>query len=83
MSGKLYPEIKEQVIKTNKELPKIFISHGDTDKVLDIKNMLAAHHYLEDLGYDVTFKKYQAAHTITKDNLRDMILWLSDQLQKS
>lgn len=80
LSGELYPEIKSQ-LKKSSNLPHIFISHGTNDKVLGIDNMDAAQEFLITEGYDVTFKKYDAAHTITRQNLTDMVNWLTLQLQ--
>ena len=80
LSGNLYPEFKELAKKSDK-LPAIFISHGEEDAVLDIKNMESAQQFLEQLGYEVNFNKYKAGHTIPKENLRDMIIWLSSELK--
>jgi phospholipase/carboxylesterase len=80
LSGALYPEIKNSLQKSS-TLPKIFMSHGTQDQVLDIQNIESAQQFLRDKGYEVTYKKYDAAHTITRQNLSDMAHWLASQVE--
>jgi len=81
LSGRLYPELKP-MISSNNNLNDLalFVSHGKQDKVLPYSDIVSDVAYLQELGLDPTVKYYDAEHTISQDNFRDMIAWISARL---
>jgi len=81
LSGRLYPELKPKLssIKNFNEL-EIFISHGTQDEVLPYQDIVLDIEYLKGLGLKPMVKYYDAAHTISQDNFRDMVAWISGNL---
>ena len=82
LSGRLYPELKPELssIKNFNGL-ELFISHGTQDKVLPYSDIESDVEYLKGLGLSPTVKYYEAAHTISRDNFRDIVAWLSVNLE--
>lgn len=81
LSGRLYPELKPK-LSTFKDFNSLylFISHGKQDKVLPYSDMVSDVSYLKQLGLTPEVKYYDAAHTISQDNFRDMVNWISSKL---
>jgi predicted esterase len=57
--------------------PRIFISHGRRDPVLPVeacsRRIVRA---LREVGYDVTYREFDGAHTVPEEVARDAALWL-------
>jgi len=62
--------------------PRIFIAHGTRDRVLPIdftsRRMVPR---LRDAGYDVTYREFDAAHTVTNNIAREALEYLT-QIQR-
>ncbi len=81
LSGHLYPEFAEQIPLTQGlNGLSIFISHGRQDKVLAFSKMDKDAAYLKNKGIDVTARFYDSAHNISQENFRDMLAWLTKEL---
>ncbi len=77
LSSRLLPEIKP-IIASNEQLSKLklFISHGTQDPVLKYNNATEAVDFLKSKGLTPEFHTYNAAHTVTQEMLKDLIIWL-------
>lgn len=60
----------------------LFISHGEMDHVLPYEWGVENNKYFQELGANVTFKKYQEGHTVSLQNHDDFRKWLQDSLEK-
>lgn len=80
LSGQVYPEFIDMAHQTNQDLD-IFISHGYKDETLLASDMRQSLGKLTSMGYDPDFHFYDTRHTISDQNLRDMIAWLATQLE--
>lgn len=83
LSGQLYPNFKDQ-IKTGPDFDEleIFITHGLRDKVLPFNDIKKSALYLLNNGANVKTKWYEAGHSVSADNLADLIYWISTQVDK-
>ena len=76
-SGRIIPELKEKMAdKAAIQKLDIFISHGTKDQVLKFDGAKDANKLFEEIGANVTFKSYETAHTISRENLKDFLKWL-------
>ena len=76
-SGRFIPELKEKMEdKESIQKLDIFISHGTKDQVLKFDGAKDANRLFEEIGANVTFKSYETAHTISRENLKDFLDWL-------
>jgi len=50
------------------------------DKVLPYNNIVSDVAYLKELGLNPEVNYYDAAHTISQDNFRDLMSWISSKL---
>ena len=58
--------------------PKIFISHGTTDRVMPIdETSRKIVPRLKTLGYDVTYREYEDRHTVSPPIVREAFEWFS------
>jgi len=57
---------------------KIFISHGTRDVVIPVNYARRARQFLEDVGYQPTYKEYDMHHEISTENIGDLLKWLKD-----
>ena len=81
LSGRLYPELKPELSKINDyNNIQLFISHGQQDQVLPYADIVSDVNYLKELGLNPMVKYYNAQHTISQDNFRDMVDWISSKL---
>ena len=55
---------------------KVFIAHGKTDGIIDIKRGKSAKNKLQKAGFDVRFYTYPEGHTITEELLSEIITWI-------
>lgn len=77
MSGRMLDEVKPQ-LASDEQLKhlNVFISHGSQDQVLPMQQAHAAIQFLKQHHISPEFHSYPAAHSITPENLRDLIQWL-------
>jgi len=58
--------------------PKIFISHGTTDRVMPIdETSRKIVPRLKTLGYDVTYREYEGRHTVSPPIVREAFEWFA------
>ena len=81
MSGVLAPQYLEKraVDERLKDFP-IFVSHGVYDSVLPIQFGREARAQLEKLPVKLDYKEYPIAHNVSEESLRDVVNWLTRQL---
>jgi len=81
LSGRLYPELKTE-LSTKEDLDglDLFISHGKRDQVLPYPDIVSDVAFLKSIGLDPTVKYYDAAHSISQENFRDMLQWIASKL---
>jgi phospholipase/carboxylesterase len=79
LSGRLLEEIKPLINKDQLKTLNVFISHGIQDPVLPIAYADEAASYLNSIGVDVQFKKYNEGHGINPEILTDLVTWLTNQ----
>jgi phospholipase/carboxylesterase len=78
MSGRLLPEIKPLVVSEDRlKKVRIFVSHGKQDPVLKYGYAEDAVTYLESMELQPDFHTYNEVHTINKQMLDDVNLWLN------
>ncbi len=78
LSGRMLEESK-QGMSDQKEAQKtkLFIGHGYSDNIIDIKEAEKANEFLSSKGFkEVTFKKYEMPHSISGTELNDIKTWL-------
>lgn len=83
LSGRLPDNIKTQVSKSAavKQL-NVFISHGTRDQVITIDEARSTRDYLKTLNITPAYKEYDDVHTINRNMLNDLVIWLKQQLHK-
>ena len=57
-----------------------FSSHGIIDPVIPISHTREGIDLLREHGVSVTYKEYDAPHTISPDNFKDLMEWLQNQI---
>lgn len=57
---------------------KMFISHGKEDNVIPYQKAVESMRFLENINIPFQFKLYPVAHTISEQNLIDVVNWLED-----
>ncbi|GAB4175116.1 MAG: phospholipase [Roseiflexaceae bacterium] len=55
---------------------RFLVAHGVQDTVVPIAQGRATQALMVELGVDLTYREYPAAHTITQPELRDLVDWL-------
>ncbi|TGK50384.1 esterase [Leptospira kanakyensis] len=81
LSGRLLEENKE-IVKITDDLlkKKIFISHGNNDRVLSVEYARSVKQYLESIGIRPHYREYPEGHSINREMLKDLIQWLEENL---
>lgn len=81
LSGQLYPEFVSAIgDKSKASQLKVFLSHGREDTVLPFARIEKDVETLKKIGVEVDKHYYNARHTITQQNIRDLQKWLSTNL---
>jgi phospholipase/carboxylesterase len=75
LSGFFNPNLVKETTEHTKDL-KCFSSHGIIDPVIPVEHTRAGIDALREKGLDIEYKEYDAPHTISPDNFRDLINWL-------
>jgi phospholipase/carboxylesterase len=80
LSGYIPQFVKEDyTIKTGEKL-SVFISHGEYDQVLPYQWGKENAEYFTKLGIPVTFKTYQEGHTVSAQNHKEFLTWITHDL---
>lgn len=66
--------------KDSKAALNCFSSHGIIDPVIPISHTREGIDLLREHGVSVTYKEYDAPHTISPDNFKDLMEWLQNQI---
>lgn len=78
LSGRMLEETK-QGLTDQKEAQKLklFIGHGYSDNIIDIKEAEKANEFLTSKGFkEISFKRYEMPHSISGGELNDIKTWL-------
>jgi phospholipase/carboxylesterase len=77
IGGRILEEIKPK-FKDKEQLKglQIFVGHGEYDQVMPMAYANAAYTTLTSVGINVQFKKYPIEHTISPEEMKDVITWL-------
>ncbi len=62
---------------TERGTPRIFISHGVLDQVLDIRNARGIMSLLREGGYDVTMVEFDGGHELPSTIVRQAFAWFA------
>ena len=65
-------------LATGNDLP-VFVAHGESDAAIGIAAAESARDELREIGYDVTFRPFDAGHTIPLDVLAEVIAWIGER----
>ena len=76
LSGQFYPELRSDFSHKVKG-QRIFISHGTQDQVLPYASMKVTSEEFEKSGMNVSTHWYPSQHSISNDNLKDLLSWLN------
>lgn len=82
LSGYVPLFIQEAFHQQSLEQLNFFVSHGEQDPVLPFTWGNESVNFLRKLGAHITFKSYKAGHWVTDENLKDLQIWLNEQLAK-
>jgi len=82
LSGHLYSEVKDEIdFSQPNSFPNIFVSHGRKDVVLAFSKAEKDIQFLENNGLNIDEHWYNTSHSISRDNLNDMLDWLHESLK--
>jgi phospholipase/carboxylesterase len=80
LSGYIPKFVKEEYeIKPVNNL-SLFISHGEMDPVLPFEWGIENSNYFNEKGAKVTFKEYPVGHTVSLQNHKDFMEWLTNDI---
>ncbi|MEH7383652.1 alpha/beta hydrolase-fold protein [Bacillus sp. JJ1533] len=81
LSGYIPGFVKEEYeIQSVKNL-SIFISHGEHDPVLPYQWGVESKEFFEKHGANVRFQSYPEGHTVSLQNYRDLMEWITNELK--
>ena len=69
-------EFEEQMKTAN--FLRIFIAHGNEDRMVEFESSLKARDLLTKLGYDVTYVEFGGGHTVDKTTLQTAEKWMKE-----
>jgi len=75
ISDKPYALLSEEEIENGKNLP-VFIAQGMNDEAISYETSIKTRDYLQEHGYNVTFKDFVAGHIIESSVLRKAEKWM-------
>ncbi len=77
LSGRLLKELDSISIEMESyNWKKVFIWHGTEDTMMTVEQAEQAAEYIKKLGIEPTCKFYIAPHTITGEEIQDIVAWL-------
>ena len=77
-SGFYNPKFDQESSESKADL-KCFSSHGIIDPVIPVAHTRIGIDSLREKGVSVAYKEYDAPHTISTDNFRDLLQWLQSK----
>ncbi|MDO7541262.1 MAG: alpha/beta hydrolase [Flavobacteriales bacterium] len=78
LSGFYNPKLDQESSESKADL-KCFSSHGIIDPVIPVAHTRIGINNLREKGVSVAYKEYDAPHTISPDNFRDLLQWLQSK----
>tara|TARA_B100000767_G_scaffold275036_1_gene310141 strand:- start:5964 stop:6623 length:660 start_codon:yes stop_codon:yes gene_type:complete len=78
LSGFYNPKLDQESSESKADL-KCFSSHGIIDPVIPVAHTRIGIDRLREKGVSVAYKEYDAPHTISTDNFRDLLQWLQSK----
>ncbi|RLL47768.1 esterase [Oceanobacillus piezotolerans] len=78
LSGYIPEIVKKDYDKKPVGEISIFISHGEQDPALPFTWAPESVRVYSEMGANVTFRKYQAGHTVTQENYQDLRKWFQE-----
>ena len=78
LSGFYNPKLDQESSGSKADL-KCFSSHGIIDPVIPVAHTRIGINNLREKGVSVAYKEYDAPHTISPDNFRDLLQWLQSK----
>jgi len=72
-------QLAAEISKANHAIP-IFMAHGTSDPLIEIKNAVLTRKALSRLGYKVHWQEYPVAHTVCHEEIQDIRAWILDVL---
>lgn len=78
LSGFYNPKLDQESSESKADL-KCFSSHGIIDPVIPVAHTRIGIDRLREKGVSVAYKEYDAPHTISPDNFRDLLQWLQSK----
>lgn len=77
LSGRLLTELSDFPLeKKSYENKKVFIGHGVFDPVIPVDSISTIEAYLGKMWITPTVRRYSAPHTITEEEMQDIVDWL-------
>lgn len=77
LSGRLLSEIDVSAIEKGRYSTKrVFIGHGTEDRVIPVGASELTSKFVRDIGLEPTLRYYPAGHTITRDEIVDIVAWI-------
>ena len=78
LSGFYNPKLDQESSESKADL-KCFSSHGIIDPVIPVAHTRIGINNLREKGVSVAYKEYDAPHTISPNNFRDLLQWLQSK----
>ena len=69
--------LDDEDIRAANEL-RVFIAHGNEDRMVDFESGITARDYLIDMDYDVTFYEFDGAHSVPEEALQATEEWMRE-----
>jgi phospholipase/carboxylesterase len=77
LSGRLLSEIDvEGIDQTQYSTKRVFIGHGTEDRVMPVSASELTSEFVRDIGLEPTLRYYPIGHTISRDEIADIVDWL-------
>ena len=77
LSGRLLSEIDVAGIEKGRYSTKrVFIGHGTEDRVISVSSSELTSEFVRDIGLSPTLRYYPIGHTISSDEIADIVGWL-------
>jgi phospholipase/carboxylesterase len=84
LSGRLLSEIDvEGIEKGRYSTKRVFIGHGTEDRVIPVSASELTSEFVRDIGLSPTLRYYPIGHTITRDEMANIVEWLGEHTYKT
>ncbi|WP_255398326.1 alpha/beta hydrolase [Salirhabdus sp. Marseille-P4669] len=80
LSGYIPDFVKREYTIQDVQNVSFFISHGETDHVLPFEWGKENASFLQEQGASVTFQHYPVGHTVSLQNLHDLVNWMKNHI---